>query len=158
MRILLMTTFIVVLASCHQPVEYGVTAQSGVVKLRVSDNTIVGNVSNIPDGRSLCSQGNTEFLVASGSGVLYRFNSLEMVQDTSYSIGSSSGSGYGEIILPDPTSAYKLVQQAGSSRLISSRTALLTNSLRDHSRTRYAPHLPVRGFTSQTAAIGRSER
>jgi DNA-binding beta-propeller fold protein YncE len=96
------------LVSCHQPVEYSETAQSGVVKLRVSDNSIVGSTGNIPEGRALCSLGNTEFLVVSGSGVLYRFDSETMIPDTAFTIGSSSGSGYGSIITPTTASAYTI--------------------------------------------------
>jgi hypothetical protein len=93
-------------AGCHDPVEYDISAQSGVVKIRVSDNTVAGSVGGIEDGRSLCSLGNTEFLVASGSGILYRFDSEQMLLDTSYAIGFGSGSGYGDMVIPKPGSVY----------------------------------------------------
>ncbi|HOI36841.1 MAG TPA: hypothetical protein PLF11_05620 [Bacillota bacterium] len=93
-------------AGCHDPVEYDVSAHSGVVKIRVSDNTIVGSLGGIEDGRSLCSLGNTQFLVASGSGLLYRFDSEQMLLDTSYAIGYGSGSGYGDMVMPKPGSVY----------------------------------------------------
>ncbi len=92
--------------SCHQPVEYDSSAASGVVKLRLSDYTVAGNVSGIEDGRALCSLGNSEFLVTSGTGILYRFDSPSMTLDSSYAIGFGSGSGYGEIIYPKPGSVY----------------------------------------------------
>ncbi len=93
-------------AACHQPVEYSTTTASGVVKLRVSDNSVVGEATGIDDGRALASLGSGSFLVSSGSGELYRFSSPDMSLDTSFTIGASSGAGYGDIILPKPGVAY----------------------------------------------------
>ena len=93
-------------AACHQPVEYSTTAASGVVKLRVSDNTVAGQASGFGDGRALASLGSGSFLVSTGSGRLHRFSSPDMSLDTSFVIGPSSGAGYADIILPKPGVAY----------------------------------------------------
>jgi hypothetical protein len=110
----LSTAALITLASagCHHPVEYETTAESGVVKIRVADNTIAGSVGGIEDGRSLCSLGNTEFLVTSGSGILYRFDSGQMLLDTSFAVGAGSGAGYGDMVRPKPGSVY-LIGAAG---------------------------------------------
>ncbi len=102
----------IVLAGCHDPVEYDTSAESGVVKIRVSDVSIAGNVGGIEDGRALCSLGNTGFLVASGSGELYRFDSEQMTLDTAFAVGYGSGSGYGDMVVPKPGSVY-LIGSAG---------------------------------------------
>ncbi|MBN1434683.1 hypothetical protein JW921_07985 [Candidatus Fermentibacterales bacterium] len=112
--------------ACHEPTEYSSTSRSGVTKIRVSDNSVIGTAEGISDGRSLASLGNTQFLVASGSGVLYRFDSATMSLDTSFAIGFGSGAGYGEIILPKPGSAY-VIGAAGSILEIS----LQSNSVAD---------------------------
>jgi hypothetical protein len=111
------------LLACHQPVEYSSSAESGVTKIRVSDMTVVSNITGITDGRSLQSVGNTEFLVASGSGVLYRFDSEAMALDTSFVIGFGSGAGYREMILP----------KAGSIYVIGSAGKILEVSLQSNS-------------------------
>lgn len=92
--------------ACYSPVEYEIIDQSRIVKLRVSDNSIVATSSSVTDGRSLCSIGNNAFIVASGNGTLYRFNSEEMQLDTSFVIGFGSGSGYSSMITPKPSSIY----------------------------------------------------
>ena len=102
----LVPALIILAAACYSPVEYNVVDESRLVKLCVSDNTIAGTFSGISDGRSLCSIGNNEFIVASGTGTLYRFNSPAMELDTSFVIGSGSGSGYGNMITPKPGSIY----------------------------------------------------
>lgn len=112
--------------ACYSPVEYDVVDQSRIVKLQVSDNTVVGTFSDVTDGRSLCSIGNNEFLVASGSGTLYRFDSPAMELDTSFVIGFGSGSGYGSMITPKPGSVY-VVGAAG--KII--EVSLQTNSVID---------------------------
>lgn len=103
---ILLSALLLAAVACYSPVEYDVVNQSRVVKLRVSDNTIVGTFNDITDGRSLCSIGNNEFIVASGTGTLYRFNSPAMALDTSFVIGFGSGSGYGSMITPKPGSVY----------------------------------------------------
>ena len=101
-----LAALVLLAAACHQPVEYSTTAASGVVKLRVSDNTVAGQASGIDDGRALASLGSETFLVSSGSGELYRFNSPDMSLDTSFAIGPGSGAGYGDIAIPRPGIAY----------------------------------------------------
>ncbi len=86
------------LSGCHQPVEYSTTLECGVIKLSVPDNTVVGSVAGIEDGRALCSVGSTGFIVLAGSGMLYGFDSESMILDTSYVIGSGSGSGYSQAV------------------------------------------------------------
>ena len=112
--------------SCHDPVEYDTTARSGVTRIRVADNAVLGTAEEILDGRSLCSLGNSQFLVASGGGFLYRFDSEAMILDTSFSIGFGSGAGYGAMALPKPGSVY-VIGAAG--KLI--EVSLQTNSVVD---------------------------
>ncbi len=94
------------LTACYSPVEYDIVDKSRILKIRVSDNAIIGSIDNVTDGRSLCSIGNNEFIVASGNGTLYRYDSQEMQLDTSFVIGFGSGSGYGSLIIPKPGSIY----------------------------------------------------
>ncbi len=102
----LLAFFLLLSIACYSPVEYEIIDRSRIVKLRVSDNSIVASSGSVTDGRSLCSIGNNEFMVASGNGTLYRFNSEEMQLDTSFVIGFGSGSGYGSMITPKSGSIY----------------------------------------------------
>ena len=152
----LLPALILFSAACYSPVEYDVVDQSRVVKLRVSDNTILGTISDVSDGRSLCSIGNNEFLVASGNGTLYRFDSPAMELDTSFVIGFGSGSGYGSMITPKSGSMY-VIGTAGKI-IVFRRIRLLTNLRQVQCPMHYVPHPPVRNFMCQTVATGRSER
>jgi len=125
-RSLLMAAWVITAVSCHDPVEYDTTAVSGVAKIRVADHTVIGTAGGIEDGRSLCSLGNSQFLVASGNGILYRFDSEAMMLDTSFSIGFGSGAGHGAMVLPKPGSVY-VIGAAG--KII--EVGLQTNSVLD---------------------------
>jgi hypothetical protein len=100
----ILTTFAAL--SCYSPTEHDTVSQCGVVKLRVSDNTIMGSVDGIPDGRALCSIGNTQFLVASGTGEIFSISSQNMTIDTSFAVGYAGGAGYRSMINPKPGSIY----------------------------------------------------
>lgn len=92
--------------SCYNPKEFSTMTDSGVIKLRVADNTIVGAVEGIPDGRTICSIGSTEFLVTAGTGEVFRINSVEMTVETSFSVGFAGGAGYRSMIYPIAGSVY----------------------------------------------------
>jgi len=92
--------------SCYSPAEHDTVSRCGVVKLRVSDNTIAGSIDGIPDGRALCSIGNTQFLVASGTGEIFSVSSSDMRIDTSFAVGYAGGAGYRSMINPKPGSVY----------------------------------------------------
>ncbi len=92
--------------ACYNPAEYSTVAGSGVVKLRVSDNSVVGTVQGIPEGRALLSTGNTQFLIASGTGELFIINSAEMAVDTSFTVGYPGGAGYRSMIMPVAGTVY----------------------------------------------------
>lgn len=92
--------------ACYNPSEFSSVADSGVIKLRVSDNSVVGVLEGIPDGRAICSVGSTEFLVATGTGEVYRVNSVEMTVDTSFAVGYAGGAGYRSMIHPNAGSIY----------------------------------------------------
>ncbi len=141
---ILFSALILFSAACYSPVEYDIVDQSRVIKLRVSDNTIVGTFSDVTDGRSLCSTGNNEFLVASGTGTLYRFDSQAMELDTSFVIGFGSGSGYGNMITPKPGSIY-IVGAAG--KII--EVSLQTNSVIDEFEAGPMPNALCASPTSQ---------
>ena len=81
-------------------------ADSGVIKLRVSDNSVVGVLEGIPDGRAICSIGSTEFLVSTGTGDVFRVNSVEMTVDTFFTVGFAGGAGYRSMIHPVAGSIY----------------------------------------------------
>ncbi len=104
---------ILAVPACYSPVEHDVVSEAGVVKIRVSDNTIAGQVTGIPDGRALCSLGNLEFAVSSGTGAIYRFDSQSMTMDTSFTIGYASGSGYRDMIVPKTGSLYVIGGSGG---------------------------------------------
>lgn len=92
--------------ACYQPVEHSTVAMCGVVKLRVSDNSVAGILQDVPEGRALLSTGNTEFLVASGTGEIVVVSSPEMEIDTSFSVGYPGGAGYRSIIMPTAGTVY----------------------------------------------------
>ncbi len=106
---------LLIASACYNPEEHDIVSESGVVKIRVADNSIVGSVGGVPDGRALCSLGNLEFMVASGTGSVYRFDSQSMALDTSFSVGFGSGAGYREMIIPKPGSVYLI---GGAGRIV----------------------------------------
>ena len=105
-------SILLILAACYNPTEHATVADCGIVKLRLSDNSVAGVFTGLPDGRTLCSLGNTEFLVASGTGNLYRISSPEMQLNESFSVGYAGGAGYRSMILPVAGSVY-LTSSAG---------------------------------------------
>jgi len=115
MKVRRMLPLILIASACYNPEEHDIVSESGVVKIRVADNSVVGAVSGVPDGRALCSLGNLEFMVASGTGSVYRFDSQGMALDTSFSVGFGSGSGYRDMIIPKPGSVYLI---GGAGRIV----------------------------------------
>ena len=83
---------------CHQMAEFETGATFGVSFVRTSDYTVETVVSGLEGARSICSNGNYEFLVTTSNGALYRINSQTMAVDTCFLIGTPSGNGYNKII------------------------------------------------------------
>ncbi|MCD4848933.1 MAG: hypothetical protein K8R76_12170 [Candidatus Aegiribacteria sp.] len=101
------------LFGCHQVAEFETGATSGVSFVRTSDYTVETVVSGLEGARSICSNGNNEFLVATTEGVLYRVNSQSMVVESSFLIGIPSGSGYSEIIRSTQDNSIYILGPAG---------------------------------------------
>ncbi|MBN1433284.1 hypothetical protein JW921_00890 [Candidatus Fermentibacterales bacterium] len=84
-------------SSCHEVVEYGSVGSYGVCIIRTSDMAQVDCIEGFEGGRSLCSLGNSLFLVASTTGALFRVNSADRVVEEVYQIGPPFSAGYDEM-------------------------------------------------------------
>jgi hypothetical protein len=80
---------------CHEVTEYQDNDQARLTFIRTSDFQIDRTMEGLPQGRTLVSVQD-ELVLLSSSGKLYRLDSEEMRVDTSYTIGGSSGTGYGD--------------------------------------------------------------
>ena len=81
---------------CHEVMEYQSNDQSRITFIRSSDFQVERYMDGLSQGRALLSGGSNEIILLSADGTLSRINSEEMIVDTSYTIGGSSGAGYGD--------------------------------------------------------------
>jgi hypothetical protein len=81
-------------AGCHDVVEYSTAGSYGVCIIRTSDMVLEECMEGFEGGRSICSLGNSRFLVASNAGVLYLVNSQDRVVEETYQIGAPFSAGY----------------------------------------------------------------
>lgn len=101
------------LFGCHQVAEFETGATSGVSFIRTSDYMVETVVPGLEGARSIRSNGNNEFLVATSNGALYRVNSQTMAVDTCFLIGTPSGNGYNVIIRSPQQNSIYILGSAG---------------------------------------------
>ncbi len=111
---------------CHEVMEYQSNDQSRITFIRSSDFQVERSMGGLQQGRSLLSGGSNEIILLSADGTLSRIDSEEMIVDTSYTIGGSSGAGYGDAAIATNGNLYVL--GPGSQIL---EVNLATNSVED---------------------------
>jgi len=87
---------VTIAAGCHEVMEYQSTYSSTITFIRASDFTVENTMGGIEQGRSIIAYRDAFVIVVSADGILHRINAESMVIDTSFTIGNSSGTGYGE--------------------------------------------------------------
>ena len=101
--ILLMTAL-----GCHEVMEYESSDKCRITFIRSSDWMVEGSMDGLPQGRTLLANGPDKLIMLSADGTLYRIDSEQMTIDTSYVIGGSSGTGYGDAVIANNGNLYVL--------------------------------------------------
>ncbi len=96
------------LIGCHEVMEYQSNDESRITFIRSSDFQVERYMDGLPQGRTLLSGGSNKLILLTAEGTLYRINSEEMTVDTSYTIGGSSGTGYGDAAIANNGNLYVL--------------------------------------------------
>ena len=111
---------------CHEVMEYQSNDESRITFIRSSDFQVERTMGGFTQGRTLVPDGLNKLVLLSADGTLSRINSEEMVVDTSYSIGGSSGTGYSDASIANNGNLYVL---GPGSQII--EVNLSTNSVED---------------------------
>lgn len=111
---------------CHEVMEYQSNDQSRITLIRSSDFQVERYMDGLSQGRTLLSDGSNKLILLSADGTLFRIDSEEMIVDTSYTIGGTSGTGYGDAAIARNGNLYVL---GPGSQLI--EVDLSTNSVED---------------------------
>ncbi|RKZ09303.1 hypothetical protein DRQ25_06930 [Candidatus Fermentibacteria bacterium] len=120
--------FLLILAlGCHEVMEYQSNDQSRLTFIRSSDFQVERSMGGLQQGRALLSGGSNEIILLSADGTLSRIDSEDMIVDTSYTIGGSSGTGYGDAAIATNGNLYVL---GPGSQVI--EVNLATNIVEDH--------------------------
>jgi len=82
--------------ACHQVTEYQGGGSSNLYIIDTGDFGIKGTVGDLSGGGTVVANGPDEVLVIGTDGVLHRIDLQTFSVDTSFSIGGSSGTGYGD--------------------------------------------------------------
>jgi hypothetical protein len=98
----------VLLSGCHEVTEYLSADHSNLTFIRTSDYQIDRTMDGLSQGRTLLSYGTSGLILLSSDGTLTRINYEEMVIDTSYTIGGSSGTGYTDAVIAGNGNLYVL--------------------------------------------------
>ncbi len=117
---------LMIILGCHEVMEFGSNDQSRITFIRSSDFQVERSMGGLQQGRVLISGGSNEIILLSADGTLSRINSEEMTVDTSFSIGGSSGAGYGDAAIATNGNLYVL---GPGSQVI--EVNLATNSVED---------------------------
>lgn len=96
------------LTGCHQVTEYQGADSASIIFVRTDDLQVETEIGDLAGGRSLIARGSNEVLMISSDGVLHRISMETFSVDTSYSIGGSSGTGYGDGVIASNGSLYVL--------------------------------------------------
>ncbi len=117
---------LIAVLGCHEVMEYQSNDQSCLTFIRSSDFQVERCMEGLPQGRTLLSCGSLDLILLTADGTLYRIDSEEMTVDTSYTIGGSSGTGYGDAAIVNNGNLYVL---GPGSQVI--EVDLSTNSVED---------------------------
>lgn len=82
--------------ACHQVTEYQGGGSSNLYIIDTGDFAIRGTIGDLSGGGTVVGNGPDEVLVIGSDGVLHRIDLQTFSVDTSFSIGGSSGTGYGD--------------------------------------------------------------
>jgi hypothetical protein len=95
-------------AGCHQVTEFQSSDSSSLVFISTGDLQVTHVIGGIEGGRTLVPNGSGEVLAITSQGILYRIDIETVEVDTSYSIGGSSGTGYGDAVIASNGNLYVL--------------------------------------------------
>lgn len=93
---------------CHQVTEYQGGASSSLVFIRTSDFQVEKTMEGFPGCRTIISHGSNGLILLSSEGTLHMIDLETLSVDTSYSIGGSSGTGYGDAVYAGNGNLYVL--------------------------------------------------
>jgi len=99
---------VVVALGCHEVMEYQSNDQSRLTFIRSADFQVDRHMDGLQQGRTLLPAGSNKLILLSADGTLSRIDSEEMTIDTSYTIGGSSGAGYGDAAIATNGNLYVL--------------------------------------------------
>ena len=95
------------LSGCHEVTEYSSQEQEyGVHIVSTDDLTLHGTLRGFQGARSICSTGETRFLVACNTGQLFTVSSSELVIEKVQEIGLPFSPGYNSMIRANDGSVY----------------------------------------------------
>lgn len=117
---------LIAVLGCHEVMEYQSNDESRITFIRSSDFQVERYMEGLQQGRTLLSGGSNELILLSADGTLSRIDSEGMTVDTSYTIGGSSGTGYGDAAIANNGHLYVL---GPGSQVI--EVNLSTNSVED---------------------------
>ncbi|MCD4775985.1 MAG: hypothetical protein K8S15_08030 [Candidatus Aegiribacteria sp.] len=120
------TILLMAALGCHEVTEYQSNDQSCITFIRSSDWKVERTMGGLAQGRTIIPDGLNKLILLSSDGTLSRIDSEEMMVDTSYSIGGSSGTGYSEAAIADNGNLYVM---GPGSQLI--EVDLTSNSVED---------------------------
>lgn len=106
--LLLLCIPLLLLIGCHQVTEYQGGVSSSLVFIRTSDLQVEKTMDGFPGGRTIISNGAGGMILLSSEGVLHMIDTETLSVDTSYSIGGSSGTGYGDAVYAGNGNLYVL--------------------------------------------------
>ncbi len=82
--------------SCHQVTEFQAADETALTFIRSDDFQVEKVMGGFTGGRLLMSHGSDELILVTSEGMLYRIDVSNFAVDTSFVIGGSSGTGYGD--------------------------------------------------------------
>lgn len=103
---ILLPVLLLLATGCHDVTEYSEQGEYAVYKIDLGTMTVVSSLGGFEGGRALLSIGNTEFLVASNRGVLYRVSSPEMAVLGVFPAGGAYATGYGSMVQTSSSTVY----------------------------------------------------
>jgi len=99
---------LLVISGCHQVTEYQSRDLTRITLVRTSDFQVDGTMEGFQMGRIMFSDGPGGLILVTAEGKLHRIDFGSMSEDTSYSIGGSSGDGYTDGVIDQSGDLYVL--------------------------------------------------
>jgi hypothetical protein len=97
-----------IVPSCHQVMEYQNSDTTSLTFIRSDDFQVEHVMEGFSGGRTLVPLSSGNLLLIDSEGTLHRIDMNSFSVDTSYTIGGSSGTGYGDAALAGNGSLYVL--------------------------------------------------